>query len=85
MVSEANLDRLRALGASWLVGTPKSMLKRFERQLLEESDWAKIEPGVGVKLCAAPDGSAETFVLENVVQTFASQIEKTEEIPKSFL
>ena len=63
MVSEANLDMLREAGASWLVGTPKSMLKNFERQLLDESDWSKIETGVEVKLCAAPEGSQETFVL----------------------
>jgi hypothetical protein len=54
---------LRNLGASWLVGTPKSMLKKFERQLLDERDWSKIEAGVEVKLCAAPEGSRETFVL----------------------
>jgi transposase len=63
MVSEDNLDRLRALGAAWLVGTPKSMRRRFERELLDESDWSKVEAGVEVKLCAAPDGSSETFVL----------------------
>ncbi|NQU43739.1 IS1634 family transposase, partial [bacterium] len=63
MVSEENLDMLRELKASWLVGTPKAMLKQFERELLDESDWSKIEPGVEVKLCAAPDGSTETFVL----------------------
>jgi transposase len=63
MVSEANLDTLREAGASWLVGTPKSLLKHFERQLLEESDWTRIEPGVEVKLCAGPEGSTETFVL----------------------
>jgi transposase len=63
MVSEENIDMLRQCGASWLVGTPKSMLKHFERQLLDERDWSKIEPGVEVKLCAASDGSRETFVL----------------------
>jgi transposase len=63
MVSEVNIDMLRESGASWLVGTPKSMLKNFERAMLEESDWSRIEPGVEVKLCAAPDGSSETFVL----------------------
>jgi transposase len=63
MVSEDNLDELRACGAKYLVGTPKSMLRRFERQLLEETDWTKIEPGVEVKLCAAPAGTRETFVL----------------------
>jgi transposase len=63
MVSEDNLETLREAGASYLVGTPKSLLKQFERRLLEESDWEKIEPGVEVKLCAAPQGSSETFVL----------------------
>ena len=63
MVSEKNLDMLREAKASWLVGTPKSMLKNFERQLFDESDWSQIETGVEVKLCAAPEGSQETFVL----------------------
>jgi transposase len=64
MVSEDNLDALREAGANYLVGTPKSMLKQFERQLLEESDWSKIPTGdVEVKLCTGPDGSQETFVL----------------------
>jgi transposase len=63
MVSEENLEELRAAGASWLVGTPKSMLKNFERRLLEATDWEQIESGVEVKLCAGPEGSRETFVL----------------------
>ena len=90
MVSEENIDRLRQLGASWLVGTPKAMLRRFERALLDEADWSKIEPGVEVKLCTAPDGSPETFVLcrsplraekekamrSRQVQRFAKALEK---------
>jgi transposase len=63
MVSEKNLEELRKWGASYLVGTPKSMLKQFERSLLEEERWSKIEPSVEVKLCPAPEGSQETFVL----------------------
>jgi transposase len=63
MVSEENIEMLREVGASWLVGTPKTMLKKFEQELLDECDWSKIESGVEVKLCAAPDGSRETFVL----------------------
>jgi len=30
---------------------------------LLEHDWEQVEPGVEVKLCAAPDGTDETFVL----------------------
>jgi transposase len=63
MVSEENLEELRETGASYLVGTPKSMLKQFERVLLEERDWEKIVTGVEVKLCPAPQGAHETFVL----------------------
>ena len=62
MVSGDNLELLRQSGAKYLVGTPKSMLKDFEQRLLEQ-DWQTVEPGVEVKLCAAPGGEAETFVL----------------------
>ena len=63
MVSEEILQQLREWNASYLVGTPKSMLKSFERELLDESDWTRVVNGVEVKLCRAPDGSEETFVL----------------------
>jgi transposase len=62
MVSEDNLKFLRQSGAHYLVGTPKSLLKEFEQCLLDK-DWETVEPGVEVKLCAAPDGGQETFVL----------------------
>ncbi len=62
MVSEENLEMLRECGASYLVGTPKSMLKQFERDLLEE-DWETVEADVEVKLRPGPDGVPETFVL----------------------
>ncbi len=62
MVSEDNLEDLRAAGASYLVGTPKSMLKKFERALLDD-DWEHVQPDVEVKLCAAPGDTRETFVL----------------------
>jgi len=63
MVSEDNLEELRKVGASYLVGTPKSMLRQFEKSLVEETDWTRIETGVEVKLCPGPDGATETFVL----------------------
>jgi len=62
MVSEDNLDELRAAGASYLVATPKSMLKKFERELLDE-DWEHVAADVAVKICRAPGGAHETFVL----------------------
>jgi len=63
MVSEENLEQLRQWDALYLVGTPKSLLRAFERQLLDENDWSRIENGVEVKLCRAPDGVMETYVL----------------------
>jgi transposase len=62
MVSEENLEMLRECGASYIVGTPKSMLQKFERDLLEE-DWERVESDVEVKLCQGPDDAPETFVL----------------------
>ncbi|MFO7973178.1 MAG: IS1634 family transposase [Candidatus Hydrogenedentota bacterium] len=62
MVSEDNLDLLREAKAHYLVGTPKSMLKQFEQDLLEQ-DWEQVEPEVEVKLRPSPEGEDETFVL----------------------
>jgi transposase len=61
MVSEANLRFLRARGASYIVGTPKAMLRQFE-QHLREKDWHQVQEGVEVKRIAGPDGQ-EVFVL----------------------
>jgi len=64
MVSEENIDFLRARQARYLVGTPKSQLKCFEAQLLEDKDWAQVQEGVEVKLVPHPDGgSEEQYVL----------------------
>lgn len=62
MVSESNLEYLRSTGARYLVGTPKSMLKKFEQQLLDQ-DWEKVQNGVEVKVCPSLEGAEETFVL----------------------
>jgi len=61
MVSEANLKFLRERGGSYIVGTPKAMLRRFERQLTE-AQWHTVQEGVEVKLVPGPEGE-ETFVL----------------------
>ena len=64
MVSEENLDFLRERGAQYLVGTRKSQLKLFERQLLEEENWTEAQPGVEVKLAEHPDGKGhEQYIL----------------------
>ena len=62
MLSEANLKFLKDGGRRYIIGTPKSILKQFERELLEES-WDPVREGVEVKLCPSPDGDEETFIL----------------------
>jgi transposase len=64
MVSEENIEFLRERGARYLVGTPKSQLRRFEAALLEKEHWAEVQPGVEVKLVTHPDGAeGEQYVL----------------------
>ena len=62
MVSEENIELLQSCGARYLVGTPKSMLRKFEHELIDK-DWQEVQHGVEVKLCQAPDGTEESFVL----------------------
>jgi len=62
MVSEDNLDFLKAGQRQYIVGTPKSQLKRFEQQLAGQ-DWHAIRDGLEVKLCPCPDGGSETYIL----------------------
>jgi hypothetical protein len=61
MVSEANLTFLRQRNASYIVGTPKALLRQFERHLTEP-DWQQVQEGVEVKLVSGPDGQ-EVFLL----------------------
>lgn len=61
MVSEENLAFLRERGGAYVVGTPRSQLRDFERALLDQG-WSEVEPGVEVKTVPSPEGE-ETFVL----------------------
>jgi transposase len=61
MVSEHNLELLRQRGRSYIVGTPKALLRRFE-QYLTDKDWHEVQVGVEVKLVPGPAGQ-ETFIL----------------------
>jgi transposase len=62
MTSAANIAWLQKTGRRYLVGTPKSDLKKFAAQITDEHDWQAVRDGVEAKLCAGPDGN-ETFVL----------------------
>jgi transposase len=62
MVSDENIDFLKHENRRYIIGTPKSLLKKFECELLS-GDWEKVNPGLEVKKCASPDGTDETFIL----------------------
>jgi transposase len=61
LVSDDHVSWLKARGRRYIVGTPKSWLRRFERALVAES-WQHVRDGVEARLCTAPDGD-EVFVL----------------------
>ena len=61
MISEENIEFLKEGGRRYIVGTPKGMLRKFERELLSQ-DWRSVHEGLEVKLCPSPDG-VETFIL----------------------
>lgn len=61
IVSEENLQALRRRGGQFLVGTLRSKLKQFEKQLLE-GGWDRVRPDVEVKLVPTLQGK-ETCIL----------------------
>src|SRR5207244_3782722 len=56
-----NLKFLRDKHRRYIVGTPKSRLRRFEAEIVGQG-WSEVHTGLEVKLCPAPDGE-ETFLL----------------------
>lgn len=85
MVSDENMDFLKQKGRRYILGTPKSLLKKFERELLSD-DWKKINEALEVKKCASPEGTEETFILcrsaarkqkeQAILERFTGRIEK---------
>ncbi len=61
IVSEENLAMLRKRPGQYLVGTSRSKLKQFERELLE-GGWEQIRPEVEVQRVSTPGGE-ETYIL----------------------
>jgi transposase len=62
MVSEDNLEWLREGGRRYLVGTPRTEMKRWARELSASEGWKEVRDGLEVKQCKGPDGT-ETFLL----------------------
>src|SRR5213594_1922519 len=67
MTSEDNLEWLRQTGRRYLVGTPKSELKKWAGALAEARDWQLVREGLEAKQCVGPEG-VETFVLIRSVE-----------------
>lgn len=61
VVSEANLAAIRKRGGQYLVGTPRSQMKRFENELLQEN-WTQVREDVEIKQIPIPQGE-ETYIL----------------------
>jgi transposase len=61
IVSEENLAAIRRRGGQYLTGTPRSQMKQFEVELLQD-DWTRVRPEVEVKKVAIPQGE-ETYIL----------------------
>jgi transposase len=62
MASAANLAWLRATGRRYIIGAPKSELKRFAASLASPEGWRTIREGVEVKLACDPE-TGETIIL----------------------
>lgn len=62
MASTANLAWLRETGRRYIIGAPKSELKKFATALAAQSGWRVIREGVAVKLTRCPD-TGEMIIL----------------------
>ncbi|MCP9446630.1 MAG: hypothetical protein NNA22_03540 [Nitrospira sp.] len=67
MTSEENLAWLQASGRRYLLGTPKSELRKWAQALTDERDWTTMREGLTAKTCLWPTGT-ETFLLVRSVE-----------------
>jgi transposase len=62
MSSAENVAWLQQTKRRYLIGAPRSELRRWSREIAEAKDWRTVRGGVEAKLCTGPDGQ-ETFLL----------------------
>ena len=62
MASAENLAWLRRTGRRYIIGAPKSELKKFVSELARPDDWRTVHEGVEVKLTSHPE-TKETVIL----------------------
>ena len=84
MVSDNNLTWLVEGGRRYLVGTPKSELKKWERELVEKEGWKDVRDGLQVKICPGPDGD-EVFLLCRSVDREAKEAAMHERFSASIM
>jgi len=61
MASAANLAWLRETGRRYIIGAPKSELKRFGAALAAPDGWRTVHEGVEVKLARHPETAEGAF------------------------
>lgn len=61
LVSEDHIAWLKAHHRRYIVGTPKTLLRRFERHLAGAT-WRHVQEGVEAQICPGPDGD-EVFIV----------------------
>jgi transposase len=62
MISKENIEFLKQNHRRYIIGTPKSLLKKFEKELLSQN-WHTIQHGLEVQSCQSPFGDNERFIL----------------------
>jgi transposase len=62
MTSEDNIEYLKTGNRRYIIGTPKSELKKFEKELLQKN-WETIREDLEVQFCNSPYGEDEIFIL----------------------
>jgi transposase len=62
MVSEENIEFLQSGERRYVLGTARSELRRWEREITDRRDWQQLRDDVEVKICRGPGGN-ETFLL----------------------
>jgi transposase len=79
MVSAKNIAWLNTTKRRYVIGTARTELKRFSKELSDKTDWHQIRQDVEVKICHGPD-SGETFLLCRS----ASRMEKEQAMHERF-
>ena len=62
MVSEETLEWIRDGGRGYLVGMPRSELRKWQDSLIDPKGWETVREGLEVKVCMGPRGD-EVFLL----------------------